>query len=176
MNNGLDIKGLCKQIKADKNCMIWSLKNGIHSITNRKWMIDFDSVPREVKLLLLSIFGSQPDEGTCLSMSAYNYEPMNGVAVRGVNELINDHIPAKYTKFLVDQEKVGNLRIFKTDEYFVYIQETYLQAINKNIGFQNIGSVGAMAPLCFENINYIVLPVRVPKTDDLLTLKELTNE
>jgi hypothetical protein len=99
------------------------------------------------------------------------------VAVRGVNELINDGIPAKYTDYLLAHKDIGNLRIFKTDEYFVHIQEGYLQAVDKNFGFENIGSVGVLAPLCFENINYIVLPVRVPKTtDDLLTLKELTNE
>lgn len=176
MSKGLNVKGLCKQMKSEKYCLIWSLKNGVHTITNRKWLIDFEVIPREVKLMLLSIFGEEPEENVCLTKFHYSDEPATSVAVPGAKDIVKNAIPATKTNYLFAHEGIGNLRIFKTAEHFVHVQERYLQAVDDNQGYQNIGSVGPMAPLHFEDINYIVLPVRIPNTEDLLTLKELTNE
>ncbi|MFS8215589.1 hypothetical protein [Paenibacillus polymyxa] len=175
-NNGINIKGLCKQIKDDKKKIIWSLKDGVHSITNRNWMISFEEVPREVRLVLLSIFGGFPEEGYLLQKTPFSDEPQRSVAVEPISLNREMAKQAIRTDFLHTSSGLDNLRVFKAGEGFVYIKERFLQAIDPNFGFTNMNSFGEMAPMVFEDLNYIVLPVRIGKEKDLLTLKELTNE
>ncbi|MEK3851241.1 hypothetical protein MKX59_19565 [Paenibacillus sp. FSL R7-0340] len=175
-NIGLSIKGLCKQIKADKNRMIWSLKDGVYSITNRHWMITLTELPREVKTVLLTIFGDFPEEGRCLQNTSYSAIPLNSPSVDGLI-LDREHaVPARKTDYLLSSSKVGDLRIFKAGEDFIYIKESFLEAIDPNLGFENMSSFGKLSPFIFEDLNYVVLPVRIGEEKDLLTLKELTNE
>jgi hypothetical protein len=174
-NNGLNIKGLIKQIKADKHQMIWSLNNGTHTITNRHWLIKFDALPREVLVTLLSIFGEFPEDGSLLQNVGYSDTPLRNVALTEERwKPVGEGKPVKYTRYLHDFGS-GYLRVFKADDQFTFVKEEYLQAVDQNFGRENIKCNGTYQPIFFADLNYLVLPMRMTKVDDLLTLEELTN-
>jgi hypothetical protein len=175
-NNGLNIKGLCKQIKADKHCMIWSLNKGTHTITNRHWLIKFDALPREVLVTLLSIFGEFPEDGTLLQNVGYSDTPLRNVALTEERwKPVAEGKPIKYTRYLYDDGDSRNLRVFKLEDQFVFVKEQYLQAVDENFGREDIKCNGVYQPVFFADLNYLVLPMRMTKVDDLFTLEELTN-
>lgn len=175
-NNGLNIKGLCKQIKSDKNSMIWSLRDGCHTITNRHWLIEFDEMPREVLVTLLSVFGEAPEDGMLLQNAHYSDTPLRNVALTDERwKPVGEGKPATYTSFIHDAGRVGYLRVFKQEDQFIFINENYLQAVGEHFGRENIKCNGYFQPVYFENINYLVLPMRMTKVHDLFTLRELTN-
>lgn len=76
--NGLNIKGLIKQIKASKDGLIWSLKDGVHTITNRHWLISFNDVPKEVQVALFSIFAQFPEEGSHIRNDRFSGTTLKG--------------------------------------------------------------------------------------------------
>lgn len=175
-NNGLNIKGLIKQIRTDKSRLIWSLYQGVHMVTNRHWMIEFEEVPREIMSVLLSIFGQFPTEGYLIQTFSFGSEVVKADAIKNKGWDFNNAKQATVTKYIHDYGESRYLRVFKADDEFYFVNETYLQAVDKNFGFENVMSKGTLQPLFFSNINYTVLPVRMHESYDLLTLKELTNK
>ncbi|MGG3307358.1 hypothetical protein ABER23_08015 [Paenibacillus lautus] len=175
-NNGLNIKGLCKQIKSEKRHIIWSLSKGTHTITNRHWLIKFDALPREVLVTLLAIFGEFPEEGMLLNNVGYSDTPLKHTALRDESwKPVGDEKPATLTSYLHDAGDSGYLRVFKSEDQFTFVREEYLQAVDQNFGRENIKFYGIFQPIFFADMNYVVLPMRMPKVNDLFTLEELTN-
>lgn len=76
--NGLNINGLCKQIKASKKRLIWSLKDGIHTITDRYWLVNFKEIPRDVQIGLFAIFTQFPEEGMHIRYDRFSDSILKG--------------------------------------------------------------------------------------------------
>jgi len=161
MIKGLNVKGLCKQIKASKNNLIWSLKDGIHVITNRHWMITFEEIPKEVLVTLFSLFVKMPEEGTALQASHFNREVSELIAVDvdKIRETAKNGTISTLTNLF---SRSGDLvtRIFKTSEGFLYVKADYMHAINEYGDVGEILSSGKHSPVLFKNINYLILPYR----------------
>lgn len=159
---GLNIKGLCKQIKESKWSIIWSLKDGKHMITNRQWMIVLDALPKDVSITLFSIFAEMPAEGQSLQNNRFIREHSHQVAldVEKIFEEAKGGSEAKDTGFIYSIGE-SNTKVFKSSNAFAYVNEKFLAAVDADSYRGRVLLSGRMSPLYYEDINYIALPYRV---------------
>lgn len=162
----LNTKALCKQIKASRNQMIWSLKDGEHTISDRRWAIKSKTLSPDVRVTLLSIFeGDMPEEGGCLHLQHGSI--LKNVAIT-TPEPEQGHVEYKRTKYVMDYEGAWKLRVFlNAENKAIYINEDFLGICDSRM--QSFGS-GNMRPLFYPEINYVVLPVRYVGENDLLSV------
>ena len=177
MIKGLNTKGLCKMIQESKHRIIWFKTEGVYYITNRSWAIKFDVIPRDVLVKLFSITAAVPEEGQSLVMASYLDEPLVQVPpnMKEIYETALRGIPAKRTDFLKSSDKLL-MRIFKTANEKIFVDEKYLQAVDmQNYDGEIIGS-GRMSPIIFKNLNFLILPYRITNVEDSSFIEELINE
>ncbi|MBW7475921.1 hypothetical protein K0T92_14340 [Paenibacillus oenotherae] len=165
----LNTKALCKQIRASRNQVIWSFNGEEHLITNRHWGVKFTELPTDIKVTLLTTFeGETPNINETLSK-------MSGISVKKPEALKlpfpskENEKEAQWTLYL---RQIDNdlLRVFRIGDQFIYIKSSYLEAAS-DIGLKVVGT-GPHQPLYFPEINYLVLPVRLQREPDLLSIME----
>jgi len=158
--NGLNIKGLVKQIKASKKDLIWSFKNGTHTISNRHWMINIVNLPQDVKIALFSIFAEFPEEGKHIRYDRFSESVMRGDSIdfEGIKNGANKGSAGDRTKFTSDISDY-KARVFKREGTYVYVNEAYLLAVEGYSG--EILMTDWKRPIFFKDENYLVLPYRV---------------
>lgn len=158
--NGLNTKGLIKQIKASKNSLIWSLKDGVHTITNRHWLISFNDVPKEVQVALFSIFAQFPEESTHIRNDRFSGTTLKGDPI-GFESIVRGAEKGKHamdTRFIYDMRGM-KARVFRQGDVFAYVDESLLHAVDEYRG--EILMSGVMTPVYFKDVNYLVLPYRM---------------
>lgn len=158
---GLNIKELCRLIRADKKRIIWSRSDGYHYITNRRWLVRFKDgeLPQEVLVLLFSIFAEIPEPGRSL-VSSLSHLPLrnkDALDVRQIYQGFDTAVEGEVTPFIKDATM--QLRIVKWQDDILYLDENYLSMVD-------IGSagppkcVGKLSPVFFLDGDVVVLPVR----------------
>lgn len=168
----INVKGLCKQIKADKRGIVWSLKNGKHLITNRQWLVEFDQLPKDIEKLLFSILGEFPQEGEHIRYEVFSGAILRDEAIK-YSEIIDTANKGKVT-YKTDLMHDGNprTRIFREGDNLIYVNENFLLAVEDYKG--EILNNSTMGPVYFKDANYIALPVRMTKNLDLELLELFT--
>lgn len=168
----INIKGLCKQIKADKTGVVWSIKDGKHLITNRQWLVEFEQLPKDVEKLLFSILGEFPQEGEHVRYENFSGGTFRGEAIK-YSEII-DAVKRGRTTCKTDFIYNGNpkTRIFREGDNFIYVDENFLLAVEDYEG--EILNQSTMGPVYFKDANYIALPVRMTRNLDLELLELFT--
>ncbi|OXL83152.1 hypothetical protein BCV73_08725 [Paenibacillus sp. SSG-1] len=172
-NNGLNIKGLCKQIKASRKNMMWSLNDGVHTITDRYWMAQFKEIPKEVQIELYAIFAQFPEEGMHIRYDRFSDSILKGVFIDHTSILdgANKGEPAKDTRFSYDLNGM-TARVFKRDDIYSYVNEGYLLAVKEYDG--EILMTGKMQPVYFKDASYLVLPYRMGNAPEKEVLELFT--
>lgn len=163
---GLNIKGLCKQIRESKHKLIWSLNEGVHTITNRHWLINLSALPYEVKIELLKTFeGIEIQEGQMIN----SYHDI-GLVDKPLNipKQENETVEFEWTDYYRNCASLGMTRVFRHGETIKYINTSYLQAVSEGLVPTSINS--SLGNLLFEEIGYMILPVRVNDGHDILAV------
>ncbi|MEK5167134.1 hypothetical protein NYE69_33170 [Paenibacillus sp. FSL R5-0527] len=158
--NGLNINGLCKQIKASKKRLIWSLKDGIHTITDRYWLVNFKEIPRDVQIGLFAIFTQFPEEGMHIRYDRFSDSILKGGHIDHAS-IVRGAVAGnkgKDTGFAYDISGM-KARVFKSNDVFAYVNEKLLLAVDDYVG--EILMTGPMSPVYFKDADYIVLPYRM---------------
>lgn len=167
---GINLKEVCRQIKASgKRALIWSRQGGFHYITNRHWMFRFpdDRLPREVLVVLFSVFAVIPDSGK--TMASYFGEVKedqldNMDKIYSPLETAN---PGKITPFTKDINEKSRMRVVQSGTEFIYLAEEYARMVDQDeVPYCN----GVRMPVFFLDGAVIILPYRnnSDKNDQML--------
>lgn len=173
-NVGLNIKGLCSQIRDSKKIMLWSLKDGQYAISNRHWVIRFSEIPEEVLKTLFMIFGRLPEDGTCLMFSFDTVISNPKVPdFQTIYEGAEKGTPGIKTSIIKESGDML-LRVFKNAETLYFVSERNLKTVNHRDYEGEILTSGSQSPILYKGLDYIVLPVRVlPVTEDAALINQV---
>lgn len=185
MKNGLNVKELCKLIRARRNRMLWMRSGSTQYVSDRAFMVRFsdeevaeNAMPREVLVTLFTVFAQLPKDGEALSLwfgeskrqpipeaaaGLFNVKGLPGNAeVTNLLEVTNRKSRILY--------RVIRARI-KEQEVFIRVDESYMSLVNNFEEFPpRVG--GKMMPIAFGK-DIIILPIRLAGTrvdDDVLDL------
>lgn len=156
----INIKELCKQIKKS-HCVIWTLENGIHYITNRHWMIKFAELPREVLIQLFSIFTEIPSEGESLICQRDSIDRKPAVRCEFIfEEAMKGPKPGEITEFVKVKDPKLQIRVLNFGTFFCYTNEDYMKILRDFEESKPFGS-GVYRPISFNDNTFVILPYRV---------------
>ncbi|BBI32344.1 hypothetical protein [Cohnella abietis] len=160
----INIKELCRQIKKSHN-FIWTLKEGVHYLTNRHWAIRYEELPREVLVQLFAIYAEIPEQGKALVyQSGTGVSHMDEVDVKKIfDNASKDQFIGEVTSFI----KVSGdlrMRVIKINGQFIYLNEEYLKILSDIESSQPYGK-GQLRPLTFFDNMFLVLPYRTTTVD-----------
>jgi|GEM_PF-4782568 len=156
----INVKGLVKQIKASKKNMMWSLKDGVHTLTDRYWLVQFREIPKEVQIALYAIFTQFPEEGTHIRYDRFSGSILKGDSIdhAAILDGASKGEKAKDTGFSYDLAGIRT-RVFKKNNIFAYVNENLLLAVDEYDG--DILVSGRMQPVYFKDANFLALPYRM---------------
>lgn len=157
---GINLKEVCRQIKASgKRALIWSRQEGFHYITNRHWMLRFadDQLPREVLVVLFSIFAMIPEPGkTIVSYFGDVKEDKLGNMDK-IYSPLESAPPGKITPFSKDIDEKSRMRVIQSGTEFIYLNEEYARMVDHD---EVPYCSGVLTPVFFLDGAVIILPYR----------------
>ena|GEM_PF-1948773 len=167
--NGLNIKQVCKQIKAAKPSILWWRNNDQYYVTNRHWIIRLpvDQTPREILIQLFSIFAEIPAEGQILNSwhgSISNISKISQDVDGTVYSYMQKAVIGKVTPLVkVGDMDVPDLRLihYKGKDgknRILYVNDEYIRMVD--IKREPVYCSGEHSPLFFMDGVLAVLPMR----------------
>lgn len=166
---GLNVKQVCKQIRAAKLSILWWRKNDQYYITNRHWILRLpvDQTPREILIQLFSIFAEIPDEGRILNSWRGSVSSIAKIP-QDVDGAVYSHMQMAVMGKITPLVKVSDtddpdLRIIhykgKDDkDRIVYVNDEYIRMAD--IKREPVYCSGERSPLFFLDGTLAVLPMR----------------
>lgn len=165
---GLNIKQVCKQIKAAKLRIIWWRNNNQYYITNQHWIIRLpvDQIPREILIQLFSIFAEIPDEGRILNSWRGSVSSIAEIT-QAVDGAVYGHMKKAVMGKITPLVKVSDtdnpdLRIIHykgkdNKDQIIYVNDEYIRMAD--IKREPVYCTGKHSPVFFLDGSFAVLPV-----------------
>lgn len=168
----INTKELCKNIKhASKNCLFWTLESGIHYITNRHWAVKYEELPRDVLIVLFSIFAKFPTEGTTLERASGGERERELVSlVKIFDGTSQNTVTGSITNIILEWDK-GEYRVIKTASEIIKLNNDYMSMVVKDDEPVKCGN--KFQPVSFSNNQFILLPIRNDNKSNDATVLEL---
>lgn len=170
----INTKELCKQIKSAKRNLIWSVKNDIHYISNRHWMVRYKELPRDVLITLFGVFAEIPQNGDTFTAGHSGIHKDGNVNCEQTYKDIEQRSLSKgfVTNFLKTKGKDLVLRVINFQTSFAMVDDSYIRLVEDFSGSEVKGG-GVFHPMLCCDGDLILLPVREGNTHENQLLHEL---
>jgi len=168
----VNTEALCTLLKQAET-VVWIIKDGVSTISDRHVLVRFKEIPREVLSVLYSIFFRVPDEGKSLMSSEGEIKEIEVGHLPSIEEAT---ITGQVTKYLKEcfppyEDDPLLTRVIQLGDRYVLVQEKYVQlTTDRNVvGFKEDESL-----IFLGNGEISILPVRVFGGFMQIKMKELT--
>lgn len=155
----VNTKALCTLLK-EAETVVWSIKDGVSTISDRHVLVRFKEIPREVLSVLYSIFFRVPDDGKPLMASEGEIKE---VTIGTLPDIAEATVTGQVTKYLKEcfsrvRDELLLTRVIQLGDRYVLAQEKYVQLTNDRnvVGFKEDESL-----IFLGDGEISILPVRV---------------
>ncbi|MCY9530551.1 hypothetical protein M5X04_14610 [Paenibacillus alvei] len=168
----INTKTLCTLLDQAET-VVWSIKDGVSTISDRHVLVRFKGIPREVLSVLYSIFFRVPEEGKPLMAGEGEIKEVNIGTLPDITEAT---MTGKVTEYLKecspwDRDEKLLARVIQLGDRYVLVQEKYVQlTTDRNVvGFKEDESL-----IFLGDGEISILPVRVFDGSVQIEMSEIT--
>lgn len=140
----VNTEALCTLLKQAET-VVWSLKDGVHTISDLHVIVKFREIPRELKAVMLSIFLQDIEDGESL---CYRDGGVNSIITGEIPCFMEANVTGQVTKYLKecspwDRDEKLLTRVIQLGDRYVLVQEKYVQlTTDRNVvGFKEDDSL-----------------------------------